>query len=245
MSTDANLPEFVTLTGIDDATDLDRLVAISSRWSVEWGVLFSRKLSGHHPRYPSLGLGDRLASLPVRRAAHLCGRWARDFLDDYLPLDPELVAILDGRYDRIQVNVPDGEDLVRHGPVADLAERMARRAGSLGARRAILQCRGRTFPDFPEIDWLYDASGGRGVAAERWPDASSRGPSLRAGRGPRIGYAGGIGPSTVADVVHRLSRSHANGTPYWIDMETGLRDVSDRMDIRLCEETCLAIWGPR
>lgn len=47
-------PEFITFTGVDINSNLDRMVMLSSRYPIEWGVLFSPDRQGKpaHRRYP-------------------------------------------------------------------------------------------------------------------------------------------------------------------------------------------------
>jgi phosphoribosylanthranilate isomerase len=82
-----------------------------------------------------------------------------------------------------------------------------------------------TFPDDDTVDWLFDRSGGL------WPP--------HPGGDRLVGYAGGIGPDNVADVLEQIG---ATG-PYWIDMESGVR-TDDRFDLGKCRRVCEAVYGP-
>lgn len=46
----------------------------------------------------------------------------------------------------------------------------------------------------------------------------------------RWGYAGGLGPDTLATQLPRIAAA-AGGQPVWVDMESRLRDAQDRFDI--------------
>ena len=50
-----------------------------------------------------------------------------------------------------------------------------------------------------------------------------------------FGYAGGINPENVVDVVRELN--DICETDFWIDMETGIR-TNDKFDVKKCEEIC-------
>lgn len=50
----------------------------------------------------------------------------------------------------------------------------------------------------------------------------------------------GLGPENVASVVASLSTE----APYWIDMETGVRDSQGRFSIERCRQVCEAVYGP-
>lgn len=78
----------------------------------------------------------------------------------------------------------------------------------------------------------FDASGGRGIAPASWP-APPAGPKVR------VGYAGGLGPDNVAEVIGVLKQSPGA----WIDMETRIRNEQDAFDIGLCRQVCEAVYG--
>lgn len=65
-------------------------------------------------------------------------------------------------------------------------------------------------------DLRIDRSGGRGVRGEFAPMP-----------GCKVGYAGGIGPDNVVEVLDRLETF---GHTYWIDMESGVR-TADQFDL--------------
>jgi len=210
-------PAFVTFTGLDAAVDLDRVAALSARYPIEWGVLFSPKLQGEG-RYPPLEAVERIrARNGLRLAAHVCGRHARTVVET--GACPDLLPHLEGGFGRIQINTAARDpDL---GAIAAFARSVAPEA------RAILQCRDPdAFPSDGTVDWLYDRSAGNGLLPESWPVPS----------GPRlVGYAGGLGPETVAAALTAIRARHPDGTPYWIDMESRIRDASDRLDLDRCE----------
>jgi hypothetical protein len=121
-------------------------------------------------------------------------------------------------YERIQVNHPEPDEI-----------RIATFSRHVG-----IPCIAQTRTGFPEgslIGWLFDASGGRGVAPQAWPRHPGR---------VSVGYAGGIGPENVREVLAAIG---ATG-PYWIDMESGVR-TDDRFDIGKCERVCEAVYGAR
>lgn len=220
-------PLFITFTGLDEAasTQADRIVSLSRRYPIEWGILFSTGRQGIEPRYPTDPVIRTFLPLPIRRAAHLCGPIAREIVRT--GECPHLDELLAGNFDRIQVNTSD--------PTVD-PERVARYAASLGeGTRAILQSRDPvSFPAPTATQWLYDRSGGRGDIPDRWP--------VPAIGGAMVGYAGGLGPGTVAPALDAILASHPAGVPFWIDMETRIR-TDDRLDLDLCEAVCRAVYG--
>lgn len=210
-------PEFITFTGIDDRTDVGQLVDLHSAYPIEWGVLFSCSRAGREPRYPGHAIVSRLnnADGGLRIAAHLCGHYARA-ANGQNRFVPGALAPL-WMCDRVQVNL-DNPD-----PAAVARFALVPVRGS-----AICQTR-RAFPDDTAVDWLYDPSGGRGIAPNDWP-AHPGGDRL-------VGYAGGITPDNVTQVIAAIA---ATG-PYWIDMESGVR-TDDWLDLAKCRAVCEAVY---
>jgi len=53
------------------------------------------------------------------------------------------------------------------------------------------------------------------------------------------GYAGGIGPDNTATVA----AAAVGSGPFWLDMESGVRDRDNRLDLGLCRRVCEAVYG--
>jgi hypothetical protein len=212
------LPEFITFTGADDETAVGTMRALSERFPVEWGVLFSPSRQGGEPRYPNHP--ERFLGCRLRLAAHLCGGYSRAVMERDVASLPYFLR----SFGRVQVN--------HASPL--LGAVMALRS-ALGGRPCIVQMREATQATFPDLDtvaWLFDQSGGRGVVPAAWP--------AHPGEERLVGYAGGIGPENVLDVLAAID---ADG-PYWIDMESGVR-TDDRFDLEKCRRVCEFVYGVR
>ena len=150
-------PSFISFAGIDNSTDLDDVAKLQTlNYNIEWAVLFSYKLQGQDPRYPSLDFIKRLTEIPgLNLAAHLCGKYARGI--DPSDSNHELTMSLDlSAFNRVQIN---------HGS-PNIKE-----AGEFGVKigkRCILQTKEFTSTN-TNVDWLLDASGGKGIEPEIWP----------------------------------------------------------------------------
>jgi hypothetical protein len=211
------LPEFITFTGVDDATDASDLMALADHYPVEFGLLFSPKRQGVEPRYPKLQTISWLVSeLPLRWSAHLCGGDARDVLDNGFSRHDDLLPF----FTRAQINTADPK--VSPSGVGNWA--------SARNLRAILQARGE-FPKVASVDVLFDASGGRGILPSGWPAAVKT---------TACGYAGGLRPENVADAVASIG---ARAERFWIDMESGVRDERDLFSVAKCRAVCEAVYG--
>lgn len=218
-------PKFITFTGADEHTDRAAMRQLASEYPIEWGILFSpmRQGAGRYP--PMEWISDLLReNNRLKYAAHICGAHSRALLQ---PLGKTAIDsfILDV-FDRVQINTSD--------PAPDI-EQVNRWASIIGAK-PILQCRGEYFPDDDRVLWLFDASGGRGITPGFWARApiGSKNPH---------GYAGGLNPENVAR--HLPMIEWESGTEFWIDMESGVRDESDRFDLRKCRAVCEAVYGKR
>lgn len=202
----------VTITGADDGVRLEEFQAMAECHAeiAEWGILLSAKRMGT-PRYPSAkwlcGLRGLQLNEDVRFSAHLCGQIARE---------PEIASMMTalGRFDRAQVNSYDSgwpdkwrgfvPRLILQARGEEMLQIVANDAAQIGA------------------DVLFDPSGGKGVMPFRWP---------RAPAGVRTGFAGGITPDNVEDVISEIIRTGSfNNADFWIDMESGVRDAQDRFD---------------
>lgn len=220
----ATLPKFITFTGIDGHTPVNGMLDLARRYPIEWGVLFSPKRQGAG-RYPPLESLDRILRWDsLRLSAHVCGGHSRELIEmGGLPALEQLIA---NHFGRVQVNTVD--------PVVD-PDDLWGWAGGLGCR-AILQTRdAHMFPANPAVDWLFDASGGRGISPGAWPEPQPFSDAL-------VGYAGGLNPGNVAAAVAVIGELSSH---YWIDMESGVRDENDRFDLGKCRAVCEAVYGAR
>lgn len=207
----------VTITGADDAVDVKQLALLSSIYPfVEWGILLSPKRRGS-PRYPSERWLSRLRHaratecVSMRLSLHLCGEASRCTLagiDEWLR-DRHW-------FGRVQINgyEPPAPDLV-HLAQTEMFEFI------LQVRSEDqLQESARDAAQMPRASLLFDASGGRGIEPARWPTAPL---------GVHMGYAGGIKPENVVQVIAAIGP--VDWDDAWIDMESGVRDANDRFDL--------------
>lgn len=207
-----NHPSFLTFTGIDAQTNLMQARELSLTYPIEWGVLFSEERQGKENRYPSMeAIEYMLSEDAMNFSAHLCGRYAKAAMAGE-DLDLNL-----SRFQRTQINhiSPDQGKALAFAAPRKLTP--------------IIQVRDLEFPDDEGCAMLFDRSGGRGTLATEWP----RHPGDR-----MVGYAGGISPETINDVLAAVDSSG----PYWLDMETGLR-TDDLFDLDKCEAVAKAVYG--
>lgn len=210
-------PAFVTFTGIDHSALVPGMRALSERFPIEWGVLIDTDRQDQ-PLYP--GQSERLSiqASGLRLSAHVCGSAASSIVEGR---DPKLD--LEG-FARVQINHS------RSGS-SHLAIQHSCTFGVARNIRVALQCQG-AFPNDDRVDWLYDVSFGTGKMPTAWPAIVSA--------HPLCGYSGGLGPANVADLLTKLPV--AKGTPFWIDMESGVR-TEGRFDLEKCAAVCESVFG--
>lgn len=220
---------FMTMTGIDERTDLERLSAIVSSVPIEFGILRSPKagLSGQSTRYPMEVTIDNFVSrfMPDRLAFHLCGGYARMVHDeqwDDLCREIDFSAV-----GRVQVNAvgADAADILR-------LQRFSVRI----QRPVIMQWRDESFPCVPGLHLLQDRSGGRGVEEKAFAIPNDL---CMVCDSQMIGYAGGLNQSNVQSALWRMERM-SRGKNFWIDAESGLR-TDDWFDIEKAEAFATAV----
>lgn len=208
----------VTITGADDDVDPAALEDLSREFPfVEWGILRSTKREGT-PRYPSrkwVRAVLRLADIN-RISLHLCGEDARQAQRGIFNSVVQL-------FNRIQINgykladgpigLKQGASQLAHGVTLILPFNDEANAVSVATDAATI----------PGAEILFDPSGGRGVEPFRWATAPAL---VRGVVDVRMGYAGGIGPDNVVDVLRDIGPVR----PTWIDMESGVR-TDDKFDL--------------
>ena len=221
--------------GVDDSVlDPEMLALISSKYPfVEWGVLFRPDLEGT-PRYASSAWLKRLAIVKqksgasMRLAGHLCGA----HVDGVLQGDSSFVkSLATFGFGRVQINAT----AVNGVNTQDLSLCVD---NLLGAIRAvpevewIIQRNLETQPlweplyareDIPSnISFLFDSSCGKGILPSSFPEPT-------AAHIP-CGYAGGIGPENIFNVLGGLSKVLGSQREVWIDMESSLRSDVDNFN---------------
>lgn len=219
----------VTFTGVDEATDWATLVNLSeARPEIEWGVLYSTQHAGVDGRwrYPSLAWIQALAErwpTGTRRALHLCGQAAHAWIAG----DADLRA-LGAQFNRIQLNVVASrtDSSALHRALAQQAHAAVITQHHDG-NRPLTEALG----GLANHALLFDGSGGRGQLPGTWPLPLPH----RA-----VGYAGGLGPLTIAQQARRI-QDLVQGQPHWLDMEQALRDSEDHLDLTRVQAVLAAL----
>ena len=214
----------VTVTGADDRVAHEDMARLSAEFPfLEWGILYSASRHGT-ARYPSIEWSRELqnrayASARVRLSAHLCGSMAR--------------ACMAGVIGPLYGVGPDFQRVQVNGYEAGRAKSLRAPFAEPEGFEFILQARNEEELQVAALDAvtagrcavLYDPSGGTGQRLKlpsRLPPATV---------GLRVGFAGGVAPSNVAEVLGEVREVNDGDWPAWLDMESGVRDAGDRLDL--------------
>lgn len=221
---------YLGFCGVDDSVEQELLELISQRYPrIEWGVLFRPDLEGT-PRYAStawvesLSRWCQLSEGRMHLAAHLCGSRCQDVLEGDVAFLGQLCA---WGFGRVQINATKANSV--HWVTERLQEYVQNMLAAFRSNpklEFIIQCNDETQPiwtalqsatksasDASNMSFLLDASCGLGKEISTF---------LPPFDGIPTGYAGGIGPSTIATTLDGVS-SVAGGKEVWIDMESSLR----------------------
>ncbi|QRM35098.1 hypothetical protein [Microvirga sp. VF16] len=219
-----------TLTGIDRKTDLARVAQLSTTFpQAEFAILFSPERSGQQNRFPTVQqIHTLLTAGPIKWAIHLCGRAVPDFIrgavsgegsgEDQevfrLATHPAVSRIqLNFAFRRATFSLSELDSAIQSLAIPVITQEHRANEGVSLAIKA------------PNHQVLFDASGGRGIEAAEWL------PPLN---GKICGFAGGLGPETLSGALPAIKHACA-GQPFWIDMETRIRDRDDWLDLDACE----------
>ena len=214
-STTPTQPVRMTVTGADSKTSINDLVQLTLHhpW-LEVGLLFRE--GPVQNRYPARQwLFECLSALRGRAALHICGTQARR---SFLAGDIDDLAGFAGR---VQLN----------GTLDAKTVTLASQRVSI----LITQHNTANEPlltlDLRNHCLLVDESGGRGFAPTQW---------VRPVTSKAIGFAGGLGPVSLAAQLPCINAVAEEDPRWWIDMEGQLRTSHDWFDIhsvRQCTAT--------
>lgn len=187
------------------------------------------------PRYASKVWVNRLSVVATARlgqmrlAAHLCGSRVNEVLKG----DDDFLSTLRGLgFQRVQINATavNGVDT---STLADSVDALLGLIEKHVQLEFILQKNEETRPLWetllnsrsgmlpPNCSMLVDESKGTGTLMTTWPSPPQE---------FDIGYAGGIGPANVAQVLDDVSDA-ARGREIWVDMESSLRSMKNNKDV--------------
>ena len=206
----------LTLTGIDDSTSLATISSLLRLRSCELGILYSASrhdddgcVNHKYPPRDSIArlLSDHRKLMSDRYAIHICGSLARQQL-----LQKELNDIIPRDDIRIQVNgIVSVEELKE---ICKLYPNQPIITQHFTGNEVLVEV------DCENHSILVDSSRGNGICPIEWVRPPTTKP---------VGFAGGLGPHNVLDLLPKfdglsLDVKEEVILPYWIDMESSLRE---------------------
>ena len=219
-----------TLTGIDEQTNLNDLVALSREFPfVEWAMLYSPDRAGKEVRYMSqkkLIEATEFLKEKASTALHLCGASVPDFVENIGQQD------FTKQFDRIQLNFNMRRSKFTFGQLQEAVNAF------MSEKRPLITQHHSGNDHLSQAitgqyhHVLFDSSGGSGKSVTEWPERFEK---------KFIGYAGGLGPETIEDDLKSIAH-HAHHHNFWIDMESKIR-TNDLLDIEKCH-TVLSACEP-
>lgn len=225
----------ITFTGVDENTDLERLYDIQRRYPLaEFGVLLSEKWKDNSNRYLNPELLKHINPKYLNLSLHLCGKIARNALNQDWSRVFELTGGTFEMFKRCQLNVSKEKPkfpvtLVSIPESLDELIIQQKSIDNMALFDSITDHSGK-------VSVLMDASGGNGIAGQLDPVKLNT----------KVGYAGGLNPDNVEEKLRNILTGYSdNDDPFWIDMETGVR-TNDWFDLDKVEdvlEKCYAILG--
>lgn len=236
---------FVSLTGADDAVSVHELTHMTLKYPfVEWGILYFPEKDGEH-RNPTRQWRKKFLESTLPGAAHLCGSQVfRDILGaNFARLHDELKG-----YSRLQLNINARHKIFSDYEVECVYNRLLSagytivlqyhdESAYLIERFLVSLCDSESRS---RVHILFDTSKGRGVKPAIWPQPvaylvkdETKEDTLK-NFTPFSGYAGGLGPLHLKEELVFIDRC-ANGNPYYIDMESNIRDEKNQFSFMMCE----------
>lgn len=223
----------VAITGADQSVRPQDLKILTKQFPfVEWAILLSQSDKARY-RYPTqewleeLWSAAKECALPM--AGHLCGSWVRNLIEGKANVFDEHPEFLE-MFPRIQLNFgsyhvdqfflhslkPYQNQFIFQVGVKEKEEKeiLLRSGLNMGLNLAV----------------LFDQSEGKGLSPVEWPQVIDQ---------FYCGYAGGLGPNSLAEQLSKIADAVGNKT-IWIDMESKVRsndDMSlDLEKVKLCLE---------
>ena len=217
----------ITFTGIDGKTDLGALWELQQQYPIaEFGVLVAKNWRENGNRYfnPSYlyALERRSGPGGLNLSAHFCGSIARAAVrGDFEPFR-DWARSFPFIFNRCQLNIATSKE---NPDSFELCEDAFLFNEIILQQRSVEDCDLYLKSNTNEhVTMLLDASGGEGIDT-----------SLVACAGKKIGYAGGINVDNVAEKLTFLMENEMVGD-FWIDMESGVRDADDWLDLNKVEQ---------
>lgn len=207
--------EKVTFTGIDELTNINKLLDIchATDIPIEIALLCSSSKAGTDNRYMSYDMLKviikELLFENVSIALHLCGKLSKDFMTNRMSDEYSIINHVNTiQCNNIRVKPEELNMAWTHNVHIPYNERISEFTKYIVST-------------YPQVSVLQDSSGGRGISGHFYR------PVLNV----QNGFAGGIGPNNVQEKLAEIDSLVTPGYTTWIDMEGQIRDDKDYLDL--------------
>jgi len=239
--------KYITCSGANESTNIRDLTSLSYQYSkiacgiqqIEWGIQVSgKKCSFASYRYAWINtLWKWLAEEQkvMNLALHVNEDWVEDFTSGEIPKELDILLkmknfINEPFFGRIQLNFKIGRDKT---PDFDL---LKLRMKTYGADHRIILSYNPENKEFIHklynegcrFDLLYDSSHGEGILAQQWEAPVFDDENILQG------YAGGISPENVEDVLSQIATVVPKDQAFCIDAEGNLKGEDKRLSLKRC-----------
>ena len=231
----------VSFAGIDNQTKIEELQKLQQDFPlIEFGFLSSKNWMENGNRYPDPVFLKKLKGKGLNLSLHLCGEFARrplkegwwqieEFYKDNLKL-----------FNRVQLNVIGSK--LKNGfqlPLLETVQEIIIQQKNIFDMPIFEECLNSCdYEQISKTSVLFDLSGGRGEYVKDFNVFEIEHQQV-----VKVGFAGGISPANCTEVVKRIEENLPKEVPYWIDMETGIRDERDWFSISKCRQVCEQIYS--
>ena len=211
----------ISFTGADDKTSIENLKVLQLKYpSVEWAILYFPERDGL-ARNPTIAWREKFYQAKLNSAMHLCGSGINDFAEGKAELLLEIK-----NFQRIQIN------LKPRWASQELVEAVIKQCKKFPQIQFITQHNDNNIAFIPlwqelkNHGFLFDASLGKGLTPEVWPEPVAN---------KDCGYAGGLSPENISIELAKIRTTVYNSNnqskyKIWIDMESGVR-TNDEFDL--------------
>jgi len=221
----------ISFVGVDKHTNLMEILPFIQYTPLicEFGVLYSEsKRSIRYPDYEFCrNFIDWIADYHIRSSLHLCGSEA---INNFLEEDPSIIKLCNfaGRT-QLNINIKNFTDYDElSDKILDIAIKynitviLQKNATKQKFNELVL----KKLNNAKNIHFLNDSSGGFGREISKVDEPSAN---------YFTGYAGGINPENVSKIVSLIEGNNPNNNPYYIDMESGIRE-NNIFSLKKCKE---------
>lgn len=224
--------KYVTFTGVDKSTDLERLKTLSEMYPwIEWGILLYNPKQN---KFPPLGFIEHFVNTlggHCNISVHICGELVPATINFTPILYPLLEKLSTTKKTRLQLNFNAMNNTVSIPQLQWFIKRMTIPViTQVNENNKYIH---KLLTSTPNTQYLYDASGGHGKEISKFEKPLTCG-VMQSKDHNLTGYAGGINADNLFTILGKIGSVVHATYPTWIDMESSLRTDANTFSISKC-----------